>query len=106
MQIGGDTIYPKQLKEKIVDFLSHVPEMSFDEEAFIRAKKKNIGSLIAMFNSPETIANLFSRYYFEGTMIFDLIDTMNTMALSDIDKLKPLFHKDLISTFEVLPLNQ
>ena len=106
LQIGGDTIYPKQLKEKIVDFLSHVPEMSFDEEAFIRAKKKNIGSLIAMFNSPETIANLFSRYYFEGTMIFDLIDTMNTMALSDIDKLKPLFHKDLISTFEVLPLNQ
>lgn len=106
LQIGGDTIYPKQLKEKIVDFLSHVPEMSFDEEAFIRAKKKNIGSLIAMFNSPETIANLFSRYYFEGTMIFDLIDTMSIMALSDLDKLKPLFHKDLISTFEVLPLNQ
>ena len=106
LQIGGDTIYPEQLKEKIIDFLSHVSEMSFDEEAFIRAKKKNIGSLIAMFNSPESIANLFSRYYFEGTIIFDLIDTMNTMTLNDLYKLKPLFNKDLISTFEILPLKK
>ena len=106
LQIGGDTIYPEQLKEKIIDFLSHVSEMSFDEEAFIRAKKKNIGSLIAMFNSPESIANLFSRYYFEGTIIFDLIDTMNTMTLNDLYKLKPLFNKNLISTFEILPLKK
>lgn len=106
LQIGGDTIYPDQLKEKITEFLINVPQMSFDEEAFIRAKKKNIGSLIAMFNSPEAIANLFSRYYFEGTIIFDLIDTMNTMTLDDLNKLKPLFSQDLISTFEVLPLKK
>ena len=37
-----------------------------------------------MFNSPESIANLFSRYYFEGTNAFDLVDEVAKLEIDDI----------------------
>ena len=67
----------------------------------MRNKKKNIGLLINMFNSPESIANVFSRYYFEDIIAFDLIDEVNEMTLQDIYNLYSLFNEEAISTFIV-----
>ncbi|MFR6098975.1 MAG: hypothetical protein ACLUIS_02460 [Longibaculum sp.] len=36
---------------------------------------------------------MFSRYYFEGIMIFDLIDCLASLSLDDINQLKSLFDK-------------
>ena len=76
LQIGGDTLYPEQLKEKILYFIEHIHEYDIRQEDFLRLKKKTMGIMISLFNSPESIANMFSRYYFEGIMIFDLIDCL------------------------------
>lgn len=48
---------------------------------FERIKKKNIGLFINLFNGPESIANLFSRYYFEGIIALDLIDEIAKITL-------------------------
>lgn len=101
IQVGGDTLKPDSLKNEIINLLSHIDEYKIDEKDFIRNKKKNIGLLINMFNSPESIANIFSRYYFEGIMAFDLIDTVNQMTIEDIYELYSLFNKELLSTFIV-----
>jgi len=101
LQIGGDTMYPNQLKEKIIDLLTHIQDYKISEDDFNRNKKKNIGILINMFNSPESIANVFSRYYFEDIMAFDLIDATYNMKIEDLYQLYPLFDEKMISSFVV-----
>lgn len=101
LQIGGDTFVPEKLEEKIIELIRSFQDYEMKDIDFQRVKKKNIGILIGVFNSPESIANLFSRYYFEGHMIFDLIDTLSQLTLHDIENLKPLFQENLTSTFIV-----
>lgn len=103
LQIGGDTLEPQKLKEKILDLIASLKDYPLLKEDFERVKKKNIGVLIGVFNSPESIANLFSRYYFEGIMVFDLIDSVARLKLDDVLELKNLFDIQCTSTCMVSP---
>jgi predicted Zn-dependent peptidase len=105
LQVGGDTYEPEKLKNRLIDLLSHISDIKIDEKDFMRNKKKNIGILINMFNSPESIANIFTRYYFEDIMAFDLIDAVNDLTIDDLYDLYPLFDQSLMSTFIVNPKN-
>lgn len=98
LQVGGDTLEPEKLRDKILELIKSIHDYVIDETEFQRVQKKNIGILIGVFNSPEGIANLFSRYYFEGIMIFDLIDCVSTLTIKDIEDLKDLFDIELTST--------
>ena len=103
LQIGGDTLQPELLKAKILELIENIKDYKFTEEEFSRVLKKNIGMLIEIFNSPESIANLFSRYYFEGVILFDLIDEISTMTLDDIYDVYSLFDTTYTSSFTVMP---
>ena len=103
LQIGGDTLKPKELKEKIFELIENISHYSISEQDFQRILKKNIGILISAFNSPEGIANLFSRYYFEGIMAFDMIDVLSCLTIQDIDNLKTLLKKEYTSVFMIYP---
>ena len=103
LQIGGDTLYPEQLKEKILYFIEHIHEYNIRQEDFLRLKKKTMGIMISLFNSPESIANMFSRYYFEGIMIFDLIDCLNALTMDDLMSLRDLFDEHYATSFTILP---
>ena len=103
LQIGGDTMEPQKLKEKILDLIASLKDYPLLEEDFERVKKKNIGVLIGVFNSPESIANLFSRYYFEGIMVFDLIDSVADLKLDDVLELRNLFDIQYTSTCMISP---
>lgn len=103
LQIGGDTLYPEQLKEKILYFIEHIHEYDIRQEDFLRLKKKTMGIMISLFNSPESIANMFSRYYFEGIMIFDLIDCLNALTMDDLMSLTDLFDEHYATSFTILP---
>ncbi len=101
LQIGGDTKDPERLKSKIIELIDYMKDYEVDKDAFLRTQKKNIGILTSVFNSPEAIANLFSRYYFEGIMVFDLIDCVSSLTIADLNQLKSLFDTSLTSTFIV-----
>ncbi|MDE6953759.1 MAG: insulinase family protein [Erysipelotrichales bacterium] len=103
LQIGGDTFKYNELKEKVLDLIASMKDYQIDETQFKRTIKKNIGMFIGMFNSPESIANMFSRYYFEGVMIFDFIDVLSKLTIQDIEDLKKLFIYDLTSCYIVTP---
>ena len=103
LQIGGDTLYPEQLKEKILYFIEHIHEYDIRQEDFLRLKKKTMGIMISLFNSPESIANMFSRYYFEGIMIFDLIECLNALTMDDLMSLRDLFDEHYATSFTILP---
>ncbi len=102
--IGGDTFEIDELKNHINDLIKNIHDYTFSEEEFNRVKRKNIGILISIFNSPESIANMFSRYYFEDIMVFDFIDYVNNLKIEDIYQLYDLFNIDYTSTFIVNPL--
>lgn len=106
LQIGGDTLYPEKLKANIFDFIQHIHEYVINAGDFMRLKKKTMGILISVFNSPESIANMFSRYYFEGIMIFELIDCLNDLTINDLDHLKDLFDIQYATSFKILPKTQ
>lgn len=101
LQFGGDTQNPNQLKDKVLELISSMKDYKIDKQAFSRIQKKNVGILIDVFNSPESIGNLFSRYYFEGIMVFDLIDTIMSIKESDLENSKELFDVHYASTFIV-----
>lgn len=101
LQIGGDTLQPELLKKKIMELIDSIAQYQISDKDFYRIQKKNLGILISVFNSPESIANLFSRYFFEGIMIFDLIDCLADLTKEDIYELYPLFNKEYASSFLV-----
>ena len=106
LQIGGDTLYPERLKQKIFYFIEHIQEYDIHQNDFLRLKKKTMGILISLFNSPESIANMFSRYYFEGIMIFDLIDCLDSLTIEDLISLRKLFDLQYTSSYTILPQNE
>lgn len=97
IQIGGDVDDVDTLEKAILDFIENIEDIVIKEEDFKRIKRKNIGSFINVFNSPESIANLFSRYYFEGSIAMDLVDAMATVTLANVNAMRQYFTRDLAS---------
>lgn len=95
IQIGGDVDDVDTLEKTIFDFIEHVEDIPIKEEDFERIKRKNIGNFINVFNSPESIANLFSRYYFEDSIAMDLVDSIATITLKDINEIRKYFDSSL-----------
>lgn len=98
IQIGCDCDDYETLKDNLMGLIKNFKDIKIEESDFERIKKKNIGLFINMFNSPESIANIFSRYYFEGTIAFDLIDEVAKISLDDIYSMFKYFDLDYTST--------
>ncbi len=101
IQMGGDQDRYLELKDQIYDFIEHIKDIKFNLEDFERIKRKNIGNFINVYNSPEAIANLFSRYYFEGIISLDIVDIISTIQLEDIYNVMKYFDLKYTSTFIV-----
>lgn len=98
IQIGCDCDDYETLKNELIKLIKNFKDVEINVSDFERIKKKNIGLFINMFNSPESIANIFSRYYFEGIMAFDLIDEVAKISLDDIYLVFKYFDLDYTST--------
>ncbi|WP_294581595.1 EF-P 5-aminopentanol modification-associated protein YfmH [uncultured Thomasclavelia sp.] len=98
IQIGCDCNDYQTLKEILLDLITNFDQLKIQENDFNRIKKKNIGLFINMFNSPESIANLFSRYYFEGINALDLVDEVAALKLEDIYNVFKYFNINNTST--------
>ena len=95
-----DQVY-ELLQKTIFNFIDHVQDLEIAEDDFERIKRKTIGNFINSYNSPESIANTFSRYYFEGICSFDLVDYVSKMTLADINEVKRYFNKEYASSYIV-----
>jgi Predicted Zn-dependent peptidases len=105
IQIGGDTNQLELLKDKILTIIEKMNDYLIDEETFKRLKRKIMGIFVNTFNSPEAIANLFIKYYFEGSSAFELVDILEDINIDDLKELLTLFDKELISISIVEPIN-
>lgn len=98
IQIGGDVDDVEILEKSIYDFINNIDSITLNDEDFKRIQRKNIGNFINIFNSPESIASIFSRYYFEGIVAMELVDEIAKLTIQDIEEVKTLFDENLATT--------
>ncbi|MFC0188831.1 EF-P 5-aminopentanol modification-associated protein YfmH [Fictibacillus aquaticus] len=84
--LGGDTKKPEQLVDKVSEMVKAAKNAPIDQNAFERAKKKKIGSFLRALNSPEFIANQFTRYAFNSMNLFDVIPALEALSADDAER--------------------
>ncbi|WP_100404427.1 EF-P 5-aminopentanol modification-associated protein YfmH [Bacillus solitudinis] len=79
--IGGDTKYPDKLAERIEEMVQTFVNQSLTQDDFERVIKKKIGTFLRSLNSPEYIANQFTRYQFNDMNLFDVVPTLEGLTV-------------------------
>lgn len=83
--VGSDTSEPDGLAEQLqVILLEAKAGKHLTEEALERAKKKRIGSFLRSLNSPEYIANQFTRFAFNKMDLFEVVPTIEHLSIETI----------------------
>ncbi|WP_042356207.1 EF-P 5-aminopentanol modification-associated protein YfmH [Bacillus rubiinfantis] len=102
--VGGDTRDPDQLAERIQQILLQAKTNGFSAEQLERAKKKKIGAFLRSVNSPEYIANQFTRYAFNEMDLFEVVPTLEQISLNDVISLaKEVIAEERFSVCQVVP---
>jgi predicted Zn-dependent peptidase len=79
--VGGDTRDPEKLLDRIKEEVNKVIEKGLDEKIFERTRKKKIGNFLRMLNSPEAIANEFTKYRMKQIDLFDFLEVYKQISL-------------------------
>jgi predicted Zn-dependent peptidase len=103
--VGGDTREPDQLAKRLEKMLLDAKKnSSITEEQLARAKKKKIGAFLRAVNSPEYIANQFTRYAFNDMNLFDVVPTLEKITLQDVQSLAAeVISEERFSVCQVIP---
>ncbi|MBY0120627.1 EF-P 5-aminopentanol modification-associated protein YfmH [Bacillus sp. S/N-304-OC-R1] len=103
--VGGDTTEPDRLADALKTILLKMKDKgTFSKESLERTKKKKIGTFLRAINSPEYIANQFTRYAFNEMNLFDVVSTLEGLQLEDIEALATEFiSEDRFSICQVVP---
>lgn len=103
--VGGDTSKPDMLAEMLEKMLLEAGKGKvFSEEQLERAKKKKIGSFLRAVNSPEYIANQFTRYAFNEMNLFEVVPALEKITLNDVDSLaSEVISEERFSVCQVVP---
>ncbi len=103
--IGGDTENPDKLADQLKNMLFQAKTgTSFIEEQLERAKKKKIGTFLRAVNSPEYIANQFTRYAFNDMNLFDVVPTLEKITLADVKTMaSEVISEERFSVCQVIP---
>lgn len=84
--ITSATHYPDKLKALLLTEIENNQGQLNDEEAFSLLKKQFIGEFISGLNSPEYIANQYTKLYFEGVSLFDLLEIVESITLESVNE--------------------
>lgn len=103
--VGGDTNEPDKLAEKLQAMLTEAASgKGLSADSLERTKKKKIGAFLRAVNSPEYIANQFTRYAFNGMDLFDVVPVLEALTLDDIkNAAASLIAKERMTVCQVVP---
>ncbi|MGM0867602.1 MAG: EF-P 5-aminopentanol modification-associated protein YfmH [Bacillota bacterium] len=92
--IGGDSQKPEKVNKIVNETIVDFKKESMKEEDAQRAIKKEIGKFIRAINSPQFIANQFTRYRFNNMDLFDVLPTLENLTKKDIEEVLHLHFSD------------
>ncbi|MDA5386553.1 EF-P 5-aminopentanol modification-associated protein YfmH [Loigolactobacillus backii] len=103
--LSGDTNNPQELSDAIIAILDHAaasPELTADRLELV--KKEALGRLLQSFNSLEFIANEYSGDHFGDATLFDLVQIIEQITLTDVKQVAESFIRQAaISVFHIEP---
>ena len=89
--ITSATQQPDELKQLLLNEITTYRGNLQDQHAFDLLKKQFIGEFISSLNSPEYIANQYTKLYFEGVSVFDMLDIVENITLESINDTSLLY---------------
>lgn len=84
--IGGDTKHPDKLAERLQQMIETFKQTALAKVEVDRVLKKKIGSFLRSLNSPEYIANQFTRYQFNEMNLFDVVPVLESLTLDELQE--------------------
>jgi predicted Zn-dependent peptidase len=100
--LGGDTQSPDELVKRVSNMVEAFEQDNISTDSFERARKKKIGAFLRSLNSPEFIANQFTRYAFNEMDLFDVIPVFESLQASDVEEvLQNHFKKEAMTVCQV-----
>ncbi|OOE10869.1 EF-P 5-aminopentanol modification-associated protein YfmH [Fictibacillus arsenicus] len=100
--LGGDTQSPDDLVKRVSNMVEAFKQENISTDSFERARKKKIGAFLRSLNSPEFIANQFTRYAFNEMDLFDVIPVFESLQASDVEEvLQSHFKKEAMTVCQV-----
>jgi predicted Zn-dependent peptidase len=85
--IGGETPNPEELMKRVCDALYEKADKGIDADMFERSRRKRIGHFLRMLNSPESIANEFTRYRHQGGDLFRVVQLYESLSVDEVNGL-------------------
>lgn len=82
--MGGETKDPDRLVQRVQELVEQAKQKGFAAASFERIRNKAIGSYLRMLNSPEAIANEFTKFKFRDTDLFDIISVYEALTLEQV----------------------
>lgn len=82
--IGGETRDPDELLRRVQEEVERISQAGISEEEFERSRRKRIGNYLRMLNSPEAIANEFTKYKFRNQDLFDILPLYESITLEQV----------------------
>ncbi|RSK27094.1 insulinase family protein [Bacillus sp. HMF5848] len=102
--VGGDTQKPDELVKEIKGIYHSFASQNIETDALNRIIKKKIGNFLRAINSPEYIANQFTRYSFNNTNLFEVVPKLEELSVSYIQALaKEAIDDDYFTVCQVIP---
>jgi predicted Zn-dependent peptidase len=102
--LGGDTTDPDLLTERIVEMIESEKSKGIEGSTIDRLKKKKIGSFLRSMNSPEYIANQFTRFQFGEMNLFRVVEMYDQISNEDLEAImKEHFNQKAFTSCQVRP---
>lgn len=103
--IGSDTHEPETLAKEILDTVQKAKEKwPFGQDDLDRVRRKKIGFFLRALNSPEYIANQFTRYAFNDMNLFDVVPVLEEIEVADLQEaFQSVSSESQQSVFSILP---
>ncbi len=103
--IGSDTAMPEKLTHEIQETLDRaIEKWPFGQADLDRVRRKKIGFFLRALNSPEYIANQFTRYAFNDMNLFDAVPALESIEVPDLQEaFAAVSHASQRTTFTIVP---
>lgn len=83
--VGGETRSPEELVARLKAEIEEILKTGIPAEAFERSRRKKLGGFMRMMNSPESLANEFTKYAFRDMDLFDISRIYEELNLDEIN---------------------
>lgn len=83
---GGETRDPEELLSRIRSAVDDCKRNGIAAEVFERSRRKKLGGFLRLMNSPESLANEFTKYAFRDIDLFEISPVYEELTLEDINR--------------------